>query len=247
MPRRMPREGRRGCSGTCPAHLGKDPRRSLPPRCFFHPPGSWGGGRGCRAGTRRAGGARARPLRCSLLGRMLGGGGSGEPPCPPPSTSPSMGGGGSVVRVPPPPQNPDILVPGGFFPRHKAQLLSPEEAASALQPVPNHPPLPRATPTLPGGLFPSLGAPVPPPGWRHSQTFPAPDEVAAGRGWRQSPFPREDRTPPQKNRLTDGQGGQRGHSRRGTPCWEGGDPRGSSSRKVPGSWAAEIPAAESAL
>lgn len=42
-------------------------------------------------------------------------------------------------------------------------------------------------------------------------------------------------------------GGQKGHPRRGTPCWEGGDPRGSSSRKVPGSWAAEIPAAESAL
>lgn len=153
MPRRMPREGRRGCSGTCPAHLGKDPGRSPPPRCFFHPPGSWGGGRGCRAGTRRAGGARARPLRCSLLGRMLGGGGSGEPPCPPPFTSPSRGGGGSVVRVPPPPQNPDILVPGGFFPRHKAQLFSPEEAASALQPVPNHPP-PRTPRPSRGGYSP---------------------------------------------------------------------------------------------
>lgn len=38
--------------------------------------------------------------------------------------------------------------------------------------------LPAAVFLLSGGLFPSLRAPLPPPGWRHLQTFP--DEAAAG-------------------------------------------------------------------
>lgn len=147
MPRRMPREGWRGCSGTCPPHLegggsGRRPHRCSPPPGPGN--GVWDGGQGPLRTAGLSRGVRARPLRPSrpgLGGCWAGGAQRGAPRSPHPQR-----GGDAVPGV------PLSRLPDGFFPMHKAQLFSPEVAAPAAQPVPRHPPAADFPPL--GGYFP---------------------------------------------------------------------------------------------
>lgn len=199
-----------GCPGGCPGRAGG--AAALP---ALHTWRRWKGG--------ALGGVPTSAPHPRVLGRGSGmegrdpcgqraePGGSGTAPPPLPARLGRMLGGGRAAGSPrsPHPQrcpvSPFSRLPDGFFPMHKAQLFCPEVAAPAAQPVPRHPRHPPAADFPPlGGYFPlsMLRSSPRTRAWRHLQTFPAPGEAAAGRGWRQSPVPGEDNT----SRVTDGWG-----------------------------------------
>lgn len=192
----MPRQGQRGCSGSCPPHLaaeqgggsGRRPRRCSPPA---------GAGKGSGMEGRDPQGQRAEPGGSGTappplparLGRMLGGGAAAESPR---SAHPQRGG--DAVPVSPFPGSPMAFSPCSrlnFSPRRsRLRRRSPSLI------TPGTPRLRIFLPSALGGDFPLsvLRSSPRARGWRHLQTFPAAGEAAAGRGWRQSPIPEEGNT-----------------------------------------------------
>lgn len=148
----MPREGWRGCSGTCPPHLeGGGLWEASPP--LLPTPGSWEWGLGWRAGTPADSGAEpggsgtAPPPLPARLGRMLGGGSAaGSPPF---STSPARRGRGA--RCPPFP------APRWLFPHAQGSTFLPggSGSSSAARPSPS----PGCGFSSPRGVFSPFDAP----------------------------------------------------------------------------------------
>lgn len=162
MPRRMPREGRRGCSGTCPAHLGKDPRRSPPPGAFSTPPGRGEGVGAVGQGPAEPGGLGHGPSAAPCSGGCSGGVAAGSPRVPHPSHPHRGGVVEALSACPPLPKTQIFWSPVAFSPGTKLNFSPLRKRLqrcnlSLITPPTGHPdppggviPLPRCPSASPG-------------------------------------------------------------------------------------------------